>query len=119
MVLPEGLKEVTFPLAITKQSRMVKGFLNVPVDESPIIPFSILRRLVSGSPAAGVSVAGDIFGPTPPTPHTPHPTQMALLLTTLKFLRAGISVVPMDGWSGYTTLVPHSVLFITTHSLTR
>ncbi|KAK3873520.1 hypothetical protein Pcinc_021488 [Petrolisthes cinctipes] len=24
MVLPEGLKEVTFPLAITKQSRMVK-----------------------------------------------------------------------------------------------
>ncbi|KAK3887574.1 hypothetical protein Pcinc_008280 [Petrolisthes cinctipes] len=112
MVLPEGLKEVTLPLAITKQSRMVKGFLNVPVDESPTIPFSILRRFVSGSPAAGVSVAGDIFGPTSP----PHPTQMALLLTTLKFLRAGML---MDGWSGYTTLVPHSVLFITSHSLTR
>ncbi|KAK3859992.1 hypothetical protein Pcinc_033930 [Petrolisthes cinctipes] len=108
-VPPEGLKEVTFPLAITKQSgtvevtieaitqirrdtetweievmpegvpvrkhtslvldlrnrALVYEFLDVPIDESPIIPFSILRRFVSGSPAARVSVAGDVFGPTP------------------------------------------------------
>lgn len=57
---PEGVpvrKHTSLVLDLRNRA-LVYEFLDVPVDESPIIPFSILRRFVYGSPAARVSVAG-------------------------------------------------------------
>ena len=41
-------------------------FLNIIVDESPVIPYEIYRRYVAGSPRAEVTVSGDTIGPTFP-----------------------------------------------------
>ncbi|MPC97016.1 hypothetical protein E2C01_092304 [Portunus trituberculatus] len=102
IIPPGGLKEVLFPLAVTRQSGTMEvtieavtqvmqdsetwevevkpegvpvrkhtslvldlrnravlyEFLDVPIDESPIIPFSIIRRFLYGSPAARISITG-------------------------------------------------------------
>ena len=39
-------------------------FFNIYVDESPIIPYEIYRRYVSGSPQGSVTISGDTIGIT-------------------------------------------------------
>ena len=41
-------------------------FMNIIVDEDPVIPYEVYRRYVSGSPVAMVTVSGDTIGPTFP-----------------------------------------------------
>ncbi|XP_066953727.1 LOW QUALITY PROTEIN: CD109 antigen-like [Macrobrachium rosenbergii] len=64
-VMPEGVpvrKHTSLMLDLENRA-MVYEFLDVIVEESPIIPFSILRRFISGSPAGKISVSGGVFGP--------------------------------------------------------
>ena len=51
-------------------------FMNVIVDEDPIIPYEVFRRFVFGSPSAKVTVSGDTIGPT-------FPNDEAVTLATL------------------------------------
>ena len=37
-------------------------FFNIYVDESPIVPYEIYRRYVSGSPQGSVTISGDTIG---------------------------------------------------------
>ena len=39
-------------------------FFNIYVDESPIVPYEIYRRYVSGSPRGTVTISGDTVGNT-------------------------------------------------------
>ena len=39
-------------------------FFNIYVDESPIVPYEIYRRYVSGSPQGSVTISGDTIGMT-------------------------------------------------------
>ena len=41
-------------------------FMNIIVDEDPVIPYEVYRRYVSGSPKATVTLSGDTIGPTFP-----------------------------------------------------
>ena len=41
-------------------------YMNIIVDEDPVIPYEVYRRYVSGSPVAKVTVSGDTIGPTFP-----------------------------------------------------
>ncbi|XP_069960338.1 CD109 antigen-like [Cherax quadricarinatus] len=65
-VKPEGVpvRKHTSMLLDLRNRALVYDFLDVAVDESPIIPLSIIRRFLYGSPAARISIAGDVFGPT-------------------------------------------------------
>nr|XP_045598849.1 CD109 antigen-like [Procambarus clarkii] len=65
-VKPEGVpvKKHTSLLLDLRNRALVYEFLDVPIDESPIIPLSLQRRYLYGSPAARITVAGDVFGPT-------------------------------------------------------
>ncbi|XP_063851279.1 CD109 antigen-like [Scylla paramamosain] len=66
-VKPEGVpvrKHTSLVLDLRNRAVLYE-FLDVPIDESPVIPFSILRRFLYGSPAARISITGDVFGPTP------------------------------------------------------
>lgn len=65
-VLPEGVevRKHTSVLLDLKNRATVYEFMDVPVDQSPEITKSIIRRYVYGSPKASVSLSGDVFGPT-------------------------------------------------------
>nr|XP_045599597.1 CD109 antigen-like [Procambarus clarkii] len=65
-VKPEGVpvRKHTSLLLDLRNRALVYEFLDIPVDESPIIPLSIYRRFLYGSPAARITIAGDVFGPT-------------------------------------------------------
>ncbi|TRY74425.1 hypothetical protein TCAL_00656 [Tigriopus californicus] len=67
-VLPEGsiVHRHTSVLLDLKSRANVLQFMNIIVDETPIIPYEIYRRYVSGSPYAHVTVCGDVIGPTFP-----------------------------------------------------
>ncbi|KAK7017962.1 hypothetical protein SK128_001868 [Halocaridina rubra] len=64
-VKPEGVpvRKHTSLLLDLENRALVYEFLDVPIDESPIIPFSILRRYIYGSPSASISISGGVFGP--------------------------------------------------------
>ncbi|KAK8404354.1 hypothetical protein O3P69_007576 [Scylla paramamosain] len=64
-VQPEGaeVRKHTSILLDLKNRATVYEFFNLPVDQSPEISKSILRRFVYGSPRASVTVSGDVFGP--------------------------------------------------------
>ncbi|KAB7501148.1 Antigen [Armadillidium nasatum] len=49
-----------------KDRALVYEFLDIPLDESPIIPYSLQRRYVFGTPSGSVSICGDIVGPSFP-----------------------------------------------------
>ena len=38
-------------------------FMNIIVDETPIIPYEVYRRYVSGSASAKLTLCGDVIGP--------------------------------------------------------
>ncbi|XP_069979705.1 CD109 antigen [Penaeus vannamei] len=64
-VKPEGVpvrKHTSLVLDLRNRA-LVYEFLDVAVDESPIIPFSLFRRFLYGSPAGRISISGDVFGP--------------------------------------------------------
>nr|XP_045621040.1 CD109 antigen-like isoform X1 [Procambarus clarkii] len=65
-VQPEGIevRKHTSVLLDLKNRATVYEFLDLPVDESPKITRSILRRYVYGSPRASLALSGDVFGPT-------------------------------------------------------
>ncbi|XP_042874715.1 CD109 antigen-like [Penaeus japonicus] len=67
-VQPEGasVRKHTSVLLDLKSRATVYEFLDLPVDESPVISKSIFRRYVYGSPKAKVTLSGDVFGPTSP-----------------------------------------------------
>ncbi|ROT84000.1 hypothetical protein C7M84_022789 [Penaeus vannamei] len=65
-VQPEGatVRKHTSVLLDLKSRATVYEFLDLPVDESPLISKSIFRRYVYGSPKARMTLSGDVFGPT-------------------------------------------------------
>ncbi|RXG67564.1 C3 and PZP-like alpha-2-macroglobulin domain-containing protein 8 [Armadillidium vulgare] len=65
-VKPEGAPVIkhTSVLLDLKSRALFYEFLDIPIDESPIIQNSLLRRFVAGSPQASISISGDVFGPT-------------------------------------------------------
>ncbi len=67
-ILPEGsiVHRHTSALLDLKSRANVLRFMNIIVDETPIIPYEIYRRYVAGSPYAHVSVCGDVIGPAFP-----------------------------------------------------
>ncbi|KAK7083284.1 hypothetical protein SK128_009995 [Halocaridina rubra] len=64
-VEPEGalVRYHTSVLLDLKNRGTVYEFLDLPIDESPEITRSIIRRYVYGSPNARLAVTGDVFGP--------------------------------------------------------
>ena len=41
----------------------VLRFMNIIVDETPIIPYEVYRRYVAGSASASITLCGDVIGP--------------------------------------------------------
>lgn len=46
---------------------VVYEYMDIILDESYVIPLSILRRFVAGSPRGRVTICGDVVGPSFPT----------------------------------------------------
>ena len=67
-ILPEGsiVHRHTSALLDLKSRANVLRFMNIIVDETPIIPYEVYRRYVAGSPYAKVSICGDVIGPVFP-----------------------------------------------------
>lgn len=67
-ILPEGsiVHRHTSVLLDLKSRANVLRFMNIIVDETPIIPYEVYRRYVAGSPYASVTVCGDVIGPAFP-----------------------------------------------------
>ena len=49
-------------LDLTNRANVLR-FMNIIVDETPIIPYQVYRRYVSGSARAHVTISGDVVGP--------------------------------------------------------
>ena len=49
-----------------KNRAIVYEYMDIILDESYVIPLSILRRFVAGSPRGHVSLCGDVVGPSFP-----------------------------------------------------
>ena len=64
-ILPEGsvVHKHTSVMLDLKNRANVLQFMNIIVDETPIIPYEIYRRFVAGSPNAHVTICGDVIGP--------------------------------------------------------
>ncbi|XP_014294600.1 CD109 antigen isoform X1 [Halyomorpha halys] len=67
-VLPEGahVKRHTAIMLDLKNRAYVLNYLDVIVEETPIVPYQEWRRYIFGSPKAAISVTGDIIGPILP-----------------------------------------------------
>lgn len=67
-VIPEGalVQRHTSALLDLKNRANVFQFMNVIVDETPIIPYEVFRRYVAGSPRGYVMLSGDVVGPVFP-----------------------------------------------------
>ncbi len=67
-ILPEGsiVHRHTSVLLDLKSRANVLKFMNIIVDETPIIPYEVYRRYVAGSPFAHITVCGDVIGPVFP-----------------------------------------------------
>ena len=65
-ILPEGsiVHRHTSMLLDLKSRALELHFMNIIVDETPLIPYEIYRRYIYGSPYGTVSVSGDVIGPT-------------------------------------------------------
>lgn len=71
-------------------------FLDIPVEESPIIPYSKFRRYVFGSPRASVKLCGDVFGPV--FPQKPLTTDH-MLGRSIRGTEADLFVLAATSWS--------------------
>ncbi|KAK8743475.1 hypothetical protein OTU49_001098 [Cherax quadricarinatus] len=67
-VTTEGVKIVkhTSILLDLKNRALVYDFLDILLDESPIIPYSLKRRYIYETPTGHISVTGDVVGPAFP-----------------------------------------------------
>lgn len=54
------MTETTSLMLDLKNRAHVLKFLDIPVEESPIIPYSKFRRYVFGSPKASVTLCGTV-----------------------------------------------------------
>ena len=65
-IIPEGsiVHRHTSVLLDLKSRAFELEFMNIIVDESPIIPYEIYRRYIFGSPYGKFSLSGDVIGPT-------------------------------------------------------
>ena len=65
-ILPEGsmVHRHTSVMLDLKSRANYYEYMNIIVDESPIIPYEIYRRYIYGSPYGRVSISGDVIGPT-------------------------------------------------------
>uniref|UniRef100_A0A0P5Q059 Macroglobulin complement-related protein n=1 Tax=Daphnia magna TaxID=35525 RepID=A0A0P5Q059_9CRUS len=97
-VLPEGatISRHTSLLLDLKNRAHVLRFLDIPVEESPIIPYSKFRRYVYGSPRASLTLCGDVFGPV--FPSTPITTE-SLLSRSLRGTEANLFNLATTLWS--------------------
>ncbi|XP_050713228.1 CD109 antigen-like isoform X2 [Eriocheir sinensis] len=68
-VEPEGatVDRHTSVMLDLKNRAVVYEYMDIILDESYIIPLSILRRFVAGSPRGRVTICGDVVGPSFPT----------------------------------------------------
>ncbi|KAK8389963.1 hypothetical protein O3P69_012881 [Scylla paramamosain] len=68
LVEPEGatIDRHTSILLDLKNRAVVYEYMDIIVEESYVIPLSILRRFVAGSPRGHVSLCGDVVGPSFP-----------------------------------------------------
>ncbi|KAK3858623.1 hypothetical protein Pcinc_035182 [Petrolisthes cinctipes] len=68
IVEPEGatIERHTSTLLDLKNRAVVYEYMDIIVEESFIIPLSIMRRFVAGSPKGHVSLCGDVVGPSFP-----------------------------------------------------
>ena len=62
-----------------KSTAIELKYMNIIVDETPIVPYEVYRRYISGSAYAHLSVCGDVIGPVfpnnaPATLETMFPT---------------------------------------------
>lgn len=64
-ILPEGsvVHRHTSMMLDLKNRANVLQFMNIIVDETPVIPYEIYRRFVAGSPNAHLTISGDVIGP--------------------------------------------------------
>lgn len=64
-ILPEGslVHRHTSVLLDLKNRANVLQFMNIIVDETPVIPYEIYRRFVAGSPNGHVTISADVIGP--------------------------------------------------------
>ncbi|XP_046648840.1 CD109 antigen-like [Daphnia pulicaria] len=97
-IMPEGatISRHTSLLLDLKNRAHVLRFLDIPVEESPIIPYSKFRRYVYGSPRASVTLCGDVFGPV--FPSTPITTD-SLLGRSLRGTEATLFNLATTLWS--------------------
>ncbi|KAG7158739.1 C-type lectin-like 8, partial [Homarus americanus] len=67
-VLPEGVTigKHTSILLDLKNRALVYDFLDIELDESPIIPYSLKRRYIYDTPTGHISITGDVVGPAFP-----------------------------------------------------
>ena len=65
-ITPEGsiVHRHTSVLLDLKSRAIDLEFMNIIVDETPYVPYDIIRRYIFDSPHAKVSISGDVIGPT-------------------------------------------------------
>ena len=65
-ITPEGsiVHRHTSVLLDLKSRAIDLEFMNIIVDETPIVPYDQIRRYIYGSPHGKVSISGDVIGPT-------------------------------------------------------
>merc|ERR1719495_1924574 len=63
-ILPEGsiVHRHTSVLLDLKSRAFEIEYMNIIVDETPIIPYEVYRRYIYGSPYGKVSISGDVIG---------------------------------------------------------
>jgi hypothetical protein len=66
VITPEGcgMHRHTSTLIDLKSRAFEVEYLDIVVDETPLIPYEINRRYIYGSPYGMVSISGDVIGPT-------------------------------------------------------
>ncbi|XP_068231654.1 CD109 antigen-like [Palaemon carinicauda] len=67
-VVPEGviIGKHTSILLDLKNRAVVYDFLDIQLDESPLIPYSLRRRYIYDTPSGHISITGDVVGPAFP-----------------------------------------------------
>ncbi|XP_069981512.1 CD109 antigen [Penaeus vannamei] len=67
-VQPEGVPigKHTSILLDLKNRALVYDFMDIDLDESPIIPYSLRRRYIYDTPSGHISITGDVVGPAFP-----------------------------------------------------
>ncbi|XP_063236923.1 thioester-containing protein 1 allele S1-like [Bacillus rossius redtenbacheri] len=97
-VLPEGahINKHTSVFLDLKNRAIVLRYLDIVVEESPIVPYQDWRRYVFGSPKGTITLSGDVIGPVLPAQ---RPTTAALLGREMKGTVAGVVELAAGVWT--------------------